>query len=83
VWDDGVQRKVKIGEVNPALAKLDNKDTVRYLDLGSQFLEPDGKIPDDVFPDQLHPSAKGYEIWAKAMQPLLDEMMASEPKPSQ
>jgi lysophospholipase L1-like esterase len=26
-------------------------------------------------PDLLHPNAAGYEIWAKAMQPTLDQML--------
>ena len=26
-------------------------------------------------PDALHPSGKGYEIWATSMQSLLDELM--------
>jgi len=26
-------------------------------------------------PDFLHPSAKGYQIWAEAMEPTLDEML--------
>ena len=26
-------------------------------------------------PDFLHPNAKGYEVWAKAMEPLLVELM--------
>jgi beta-glucosidase len=47
---------------------------VRFLSINQKFLV-DGKIPHDVMPDQLHPNAKGYQIWAEAMQPLLDEMM--------
>jgi beta-glucosidase len=28
-------------------------------------------------PDLLHPSEKGYKIWAEAMQPALDRLMKS------
>jgi len=72
--DDGVKRMEKIQAVNAELAKLDDGKTVRFLNINEKFLA-DGKIPDDVMPDQLHPNAKGYQIWAEAMQPLLDEMM--------
>ncbi len=72
--DDGVERMKKINAINAELAKLDDGKTVRFLSINEKFLV-DGKIPNDVMPDQLHPSAKGYQIWAEAMQPLLDEMM--------
>jgi beta-glucosidase len=67
----------KIKQVNGELAKLDDGKRTRYLDINDKFLDADGKIPDDVMPDKpaLHPNAKGYQIWADAMQPLLDEMM--------
>ena len=64
----------KITAVNADLAKLDDGKTVRFLNINEKFMV-DGKIPDDVMPDQLHPNAKGYEIWAEAMNPLLEEMM--------
>jgi beta-glucosidase len=65
----------KIKQVNAELAKLDDGNKTRYLDIGDKFLDADGKIPKDIMRDFLHPTAKGYEIWADAMQPLLDEMM--------
>jgi len=65
----------KIKKINAELAKLDDGKTVRYLDIGGKFLGPDGTIPKDIMPDGLHPNAKGYQIWADAMQPLLEEMM--------
>ena len=73
--DDGVKKMETIHAVNAKLAKLDDGKMIRYLDIGDKFLV-DGKIPDDVMPDQLHPNAKGYEIWAKAMQPTLEAMLA-------
>ena len=61
--------------INAIISKLDDGKKTRYLDLGSKFLDADGEIPKDIMPDGLHPATKGYEIWAEAMQPLLDEMM--------
>ena len=75
VVDTGVERMKVISQVNAKLATLDNGTTVRYLDIGSKFLGTDGKIPNDIMPDQLHPNVAGYKIWVAAMQPLLTEMM--------
>ena len=65
----------KIKAVNAELAKLDDGKTTRYLDIGDKFLTPDGVLTKEIMPDALHPNDKGYQIWADAMQPLLDEMM--------
>jgi len=75
ILDDAVKRMQAIHEANAILAKLDDGKNVRFLDIGAKFLGADGKIPDSIMPDQLHPNAVGYQIWADAMRPLLDEMM--------
>lgn len=74
-FDDAVAKMQVIREANAELAKLDDGVHVRFLDLGPKFLAADGTIPKQVMPDQLHPSAAGYQIWADAMRPLLDEML--------
>jgi lysophospholipase L1-like esterase len=74
-WDDGVARMDVIRAANAQLAKLDNGKTIRYLDIGPKFVGVDGKLPNDLMPDQLHPNATGYKLWVDAMQPLLDEML--------
>jgi len=65
-----------IKRANALLAKLDDGESVRYLDIGPKFLGPDGTIPKAIMPDQLHPSAAGYKIWAEATQPLLSELLS-------
>ena len=65
----------EIKQVNEAISKLDGKDNVKYLDIGSKFLNSEGALPRDVMPDGLHPNANGYKIWAEAMQPTLEELM--------
>jgi lysophospholipase L1-like esterase len=69
------EMREKIKFVNEGLAKLDDGNKTRYLDIGPKFLDADGKLPKNIMPDALHPNEKGYQIWADAMQPTLDEMM--------
>jgi len=67
--------RAEIKQINSELAKLDDGNKTRYLDIGDKFLDADGVIQKDIMSDALHPTPKGYQIWAEAMQPLLDEMM--------
>lgn len=67
--------RAKIKGINAELAKLDDGKKTRYLDIGDKFLDANGNLPADIMPDALHPNVKGYQIWADAIQPLLDEMM--------
>ena len=62
-------------KVNAEIAGLDDRKSVRFLDIGARFLAADGSLPKETMPDALHLSEKGYEIWAEAMNPLLKELM--------
>jgi lysophospholipase L1-like esterase len=62
-------------DVNPIIAKLHDGENVFYLDIGAKFLDADGQLPPDIMPDQLHPSEKGYEIWAEAVKAPLAELL--------
>jgi beta-glucosidase len=77
--DNYAVRMAIINAVNPRLATLDDGVNVRFLDIGAKFLGPDGRIPDAIMSDHLHPTVAGYQIWADAMQPLLTEMMGPTP----
>ncbi len=73
--DEAAKRMQTIAAVNRDLAKLDDGKTIRFLDINAVFLGQDGLIPSAIMPDQLHPGPAGYQLWADAMQPLLDNMM--------
>lgn len=68
-------RMDKIRAINADMTKLDNGNSIRFLDLGPKFTSADSTIAQAFMPDQLHLSAAGYEIWAEGMAPLLEGMM--------
>jgi lysophospholipase L1-like esterase len=65
----------KILQVNQALARLDDGKDVFYIDFGSQLIENDGSISKAMMKDYLHPGEAGYKIWAKAIEPKLEELL--------
>lgn len=68
-------QRAQVALVNTVIAKLDDGKMVRFLDIGPKFLNDDGTLPASIMPDRLHPNQHGYAIWAKAMEPTLDEML--------
>jgi beta-glucosidase len=71
--DDPFRAQIKT--VNDTIAKLADGKNVRFLDIGEKFLDDDGTLPKDIMPDALHPNARGYEIWADAIDPVIKEMI--------
>jgi lysophospholipase L1-like esterase len=73
--DPGSALRKTVLDVNPIIAKLADNRNVFYLDIGAKFLDADGNLPPDIMPDKLHPTEKGYEIWAQAVIEPLKELM--------
>ena len=57
----------------------DDGQHVRFLDIGSQFIQPDGTISKDMMRDYLHLSPTGYRLWAEAIEPELAAMLGEKP----
>lgn len=72
------EQRGKILQINQVLAKLDDGDHVHYLDIGHHFVTSQGLIPQDIMPDFLHLSEKGYQLWADAIAPKLNELLGGE-----
>jgi lysophospholipase L1-like esterase len=66
----------KIKQINARIAKLDDGKSIHYLDIGAKFLDRDGGISEDIMPDYLHLSPKGYELFADAIEPTVKRLLA-------
>jgi lysophospholipase L1-like esterase len=69
--DDPV--RAQIAELDRLLIEVAKSHDATLLDIGSQFLQPDGTIPAALMFDFCHPAEQGYTVWAKALKPYLSE----------
>lgn len=66
--------RAKIADINKQIAGMES-DRVTFLDIGAKFLAADGTLSREIMGDFLHPTAKGYQIWADAIQPVVEKYL--------
>jgi lysophospholipase L1-like esterase len=72
--------RTAVTQVNALIAPLADGKRIIYRDIGSKFLNPDGSLRSEMFvSDRVHPSAKGYQVWAEAIQPEIDKVFPPSP----
>jgi lysophospholipase L1-like esterase len=64
-----------IERINAKIARLADGKMVRFLNINDQLADQNGQLHDGLTMDKLHPTAKGYQIWADALKPLLTEIL--------
>jgi len=67
--------RVRNDKVNALIKGYADGKRVVLLDFNKEMLEPDGTLTKEMMPDLLHPKAKGYAIWAKAVLPIIKETL--------
>ena len=73
--DSNGKHRVRNDEINAMIKDFADEKRVHFLDIGDKFLESDGVLPKSIMNDLLHPNKKGYEIWAQAMEPMIEKLM--------
>jgi len=63
----------KILALNKLLPEVAKAPGIQFLDIGQQFLLPNGELPRRLMSDFCHPTEEGYAIWAAALKPLLQD----------
>jgi lysophospholipase L1-like esterase len=64
-----------IARINANLARAADGKQVRFLDVGARLADPSGTLFEGMTVDGLHPTLKGYEVWAEGLKPILTELL--------
>jgi lysophospholipase L1-like esterase len=64
-----------IERINASLAKMADGPSVRFLDVNPRLADGKGVLLDGMTADGLHPTLKGYEVWASGLEPILAELL--------
>lgn len=67
--------RLRITETNQQLAGLADGMDIVFLDIGNKFLDGQGVLSKELFPDALHPSTEAYKIWHDNALPKLTDLM--------
>ncbi|WP_153886242.1 GDSL-type esterase/lipase family protein [Aliiglaciecola lipolytica] len=71
---DSPLRKIN-DTVNNIIQEYDDGDRVHYLNINHVFLDANGNLSRDVMKDLLHPNKDQYEHWAKAIEPMIENLL--------
>ena len=65
----------EITRINAALSRFADGRTIRYININDKLADQDGALFEGMMGDKLHPTVKGYQIWADALKPLFTELL--------
>jgi lysophospholipase L1-like esterase len=71
-----------INRINENMAQLADGKKVRHLNVNYKFANRDGRLFDGMMNprDKLHPTVKGYQVWADGLKPIFTELLGAPAK---
>lgn len=75
--NDNIAVMPTIKKINERLARFADGKKIRYLNINNKLADTDGKLFEGIMnaTDKLHPTAKGYQLWANALKPVFTELL--------
>ena len=73
--NDNMAVMPEIDAINANLAKLADGRSVRFLNVNDKLADAQGTLFEGMAGDQLHPTLKGYQVWADGLTPILTELL--------
>ena len=65
----------EIVRVNENISHFADGRRVRYVNINDKLAERNGRLREGMTVDGLHPTLRGYQIWADALKPILTELL--------
>jgi len=69
-----------INRINASLATFADGKKIRFLNVNDKLADKDGKLFEGMMGDGLHPTVKGYQVWADALKPIFTELLGQPAK---
>ena len=75
--NDNVAVMPEIDRINANLARMADGSRVRFVNVNGRLADETGRLFDGMMNerDKLHPTIKGYQVWADALKPILTEIL--------
>lgn len=75
--NDNIAVMPTIDKINANLSKLADGKRIRYLNVNDRLADRDGRLFEGMMNagDKLHPTVKGYQVWADALKPIFTELL--------
>lgn len=64
-----------INRINQNLAKFADGVSVRFLNVNGKLADNDGVLFEGMTVDKLHPSIRGYQVWAEGLRPIFAKLL--------
>ena len=71
----------EIRRIDDELAKLVDGRQIYFVNINDTLANSDGVLFEGMTVDKLHLTAKGYQVWADGLRPILTELLARPPRP--
>jgi lysophospholipase L1-like esterase len=75
--NDNMAVMPEITRINASIARFADGRSTRFLNVNDRLADAEGRLFDGMMSDRdaLHPTLKGYQVWADALKPLLEELL--------
>jgi lysophospholipase L1-like esterase len=80
--NDNIAVMPSIDKINDNLSKFADGKRIRYLNINDKLAGNDGRLFDGMMDaqDKLHPTIRGYQVWANALKPIFHELLGPPSK---
>jgi lysophospholipase L1-like esterase len=69
-----------INAINGTLGTFADGKAIRYLNVNGRLADAGGRLYEGMTNDGLHPTVKGYQVWADGLKPILTELLGPPAK---